>query len=138
MSEAVKGEPTLKIVKSIIKNMKISTSQKNSSEVEKIVKNFELLEVVRKWNSLSHQVVELFSKSSAVYFEKIGIKSPFTVLMEVKLKSKLHEQGYLVTFVGKRCSVSLLVRKKLEKKDYYELKIVDNNDAKAHQDIFDV
>lgn len=73
----------------------------------------------RKWNNISHQVLELFSKSSAVYFEGINIKSPFTVMTEVMLKNKLNEQGYLITLVGKRSSISLLVRKKIEKKDYY-------------------
>jgi hypothetical protein len=77
------------------------------------------LEVNRKWNNISHQVLELFSKSSAVYFEGINIKSPFTVMAEVMLKNKLNEQGYLITLVGKRSSISLLVRKKIEKKDYY-------------------
>lgn len=118
VSEAVKGEPTLKIVKSIIKNMKISTAQKNSSEVEKIFKNFELLETVRRWNRQSHQVLELFGKCSAVYFESIGVKVPYTIMMEVKLKGKLHEPGYLVTLNSKRTSISILIRKKLEKKDY--------------------
>jgi len=75
--------------------------------------------VNRKWNNISHQVLELFSKSSAVYFEGINIKSPFTVMAEVMLKNKLNEQGYLITLVGKRSSISLLVRKKIEKKDYY-------------------
>lgn len=77
------------------------------------------MEVNRKWNNISHQVLELFSKSSAVYFEGINIKSPFTVMAEVMLKNKLNEQGYLITLVGKRSSISLLVRKKIEKKDYY-------------------
>lgn len=40
-------------------------------------------------------------------------------MTEVMLKNKLNEQGYLITLVGKRSSISLLVRKKIEKKDYY-------------------
>jgi hypothetical protein len=125
VSEAIKGEVTLKIVKSI-KNMKISTSQKNSSEIDKIHKNFELMEVIRKSNGISHQALELFNKSSAVYFENINIKAPFTIIMEVKLKARLHELSYLITLVNKKSSLSLMIRRKTEKKDFYELKVIDS------------
>jgi hypothetical protein len=127
VSEAIKGEVTLKMVKSIIKNMKISASHRNSSEIDKILKNFELLEIISKYNGDSHQALELFSKSSAIYFENISVKAPFTIIMEVKLKPRLHELSYLITLVNKKSSLTLMIKKKAHRKDFYELKV--NNSA---------
>lgn len=68
VSEAVKGEVTLKIVKCLIRNMKISSSHKNSCEVDRILKNFKLLDTIQSTNNLNHKVIEMSGRSAIIYF----------------------------------------------------------------------
>lgn len=90
MTEAVRGPVSLRTVKSIIKNLKISSSPKYGSEVPKIVRHFKLFGVVLACNTHSHMIIEFLAKTAGIHLEEVIVKQPYTVVLETRLRPKLN------------------------------------------------
>lgn len=87
--------------------------------MEKIIKNFELLELARSNNNLSHTVLEFSSRSSAVQLQQISTKPPYTLLMEVRVRPLANELSYIATLIGKKQTIALALKKRVDKQDKY-------------------